>query len=1346
MPFNSDRYLNNTEDTIASQKRIERDGSGVYGAAVLAGSVAAFVLLRRKIALTRLFSKQIKSIGQAGEGLSKHILRAEMDTTKPFLSKIADVTRNWWEASKKALPTAREQYGLAVSRYQQYESTLSRGASRLNLSMMPTVEEAGISGWNTFLKGPAVAAIAPRATMGIPGRNLTSGGYGGIAIGKNFYRIGAKGDTRKVFKNIELNIPAIGGRMEELRLGLVEHGKGYRTTEEFIEKALIPRGTLQEESRRMVAEKYLKGLGVTRVGSSIKEMLPIEDATYKQVIETFSKIKEQRPDLSHIITPGKLFKKEAGAIQTSYKKALETLVAQEIKKPTVNAAYKAYRAQVGIGIGEMYARHGAGGWPVVSPKWWTKHIGKALESGYKHPTTGRFMPTQARVYAKPGLRPSTVAGMWSRGVKGEFYATQAGRRVQRALLSISEGTFYRAGEEILGLGITTRRNVATDFISNLLKAHPQSWTGYAVRRHFGMARLVGYGFGAYHTFRFVNYLARQATGGWGVTDVAGKMYTSGRELQQNLLNQVGAVNTFREIEKAFPGTIKSPVSHAMRMTAPVWMAAAGSHGVGPSKGLELFGKKIIPGFKAFGFKGAGRKGGLIGLALGIATALITWGDITQSPEELHKIFTGEQDVPIRKGRYWPFGKTPFFGGKAMYWRPHWYPMMRSRYRHSGDLWESETEEMAQGTPFSPILAPFLQGRMWDPYYWEKKHYADRPYPMTGELFEPTMPFAWLGNMTIGQLVKPQKPMHREYWGTPQEEPADRGIIPFAAGSLGMRPLAPEGMLPTVTPDSTNWNAGMAMYTLTEQMGLRGFMLQQFAEGLTGRPDFLPEGPVVESSRKATGYEREYWGLNIGDPGGFTELFRRVLPHRRKQIETWNPIRNLMPEWLPGSKHYIDFLHGDPYTKVEMGEARLPGRGYEALHELHSGIPEVYDAVDRFLILSDIAPYSDQYKHYKSLARMMVRKDDKWSETVKSHIAQRAATQREYDFLELEPPDDVARPLRGLSKAYRHGIASITNQAGMLEILPLAPISKLFPYKTAVGTYKDYRIHGSDFTSWGHPVRDFVAPWARKVAGSGADMFGFEYISEGEKVRRDYEDYFDKLKYVKNIKLSNLADTQGNNSLAGQYRALAGKTMTGLNVQGGWANIYSAMPKRERSFFDAFTAAEGSDREEILDMVPKPMERLYKAQWNIMDRKEGRDKSYNVEDTQARDLVDYFKDNHMPEDTWAGWHPDVDLRDVQLKVVKNEGMDIHDFNLWQSQERQMRRRSYVPTIENIHSPTGDMAELQKILYAQLQNEGFRNSKIYMNRTPASKDSVRINFNIKRNRKRQYQKSMRSMSYA
>lgn len=1291
-----DDYLKNELEPISAQKRVEERSTGLRDALVLAGTVFGFVLARRKIALTRSISQELKVLGKAAQSYKKYTIQRVTEATRMWPRRWPSTWMKWGEELAKPLPTAQEQLNIALRSYQRF----GRAKALPDITSIAGQELKGWTRLHTLWRGPAAAHIAPKAPIGI--RGVEVGERGGIAVGGTLYEFGKSGRQIKQIRDVEIGLTTFEARLELLRSGRLEQ-RLPKNLRGFIETTRVPAGRVMEEERRLALLKYARESNI-----AIDESLEL-----KKLISKFNQLRSDRPDLANVLAPSGLFRKEAGAIQKSYQDTLRTLVERELKSPTTHAAYRAYRLQVNLGIGEPYARGAAGVIQRIE-----RSTREFAGIGVRHPVSGRLLPIGARRYIPLG---ETIGGMRGR-IPAPFFLRPRMGAAKRSAMHILEGTFFGVPEEIMGIGVTARGTALSRFITRTIGAEQASYGGYFWNRYIGgMQRVLGVGFGAYYSFKFLNYLARQATGGWGVTDVAGKMYTSSREFQQNLLNQVGLITAAQKAEKAFPGLIKSPAAYVARATAPLWMA--------------LFGKKM-----------AGFRGSRIGLALGIATALITWGDITQTPEELHRIFSGEQDIPIRKGRYWPFGRTPLGGARPMYWRPHWYPLLRGKYKYQGQLWESETEEMAQGTFLSPILAPLLTGRMWDPYYWERKHYEDRPYPLTGELFEPTMPFAYLANLTIGNIIKPQRVMHPEYWGVPQEETPERGMVPGAAAALGMQPLAPEGMLPFVSPGDVSWQSTMALYTLAEQMGLRGFMLNTFIEQLTGRPDFLPEGPVVQTARRATGYEREYWDLNIGDPAGFTEFFRRLLPHRRRQIEEWNPIRNLMPEWMPGSEYYIDFRTGDPYTKIEMGEARLPGAGYEALHRLHSGIPGVYDAVDRFMILSDVAPYSDQYKQYKALARMMVRGDKGWSEEIRRHIRQRSATQREYEFLELEPPEDITGPLATASVMYRHGIAAFTNAASMAEVLPLAPVSKLFPYKTAMGTYKDYRIYGSEFTSWGHPIRDFIAPWVRKIRGRSADLFGEEYIPDEEARRREYGDYFDRLKYVKNLRLADLARIQGREDIATQYEGLAGKTMTGLNIYGSWANIYTAMPKRERSFFDAFVHARREDREEILDMVPEPMQKLYKAQWSIVDRKAGLARMYRTEDTQARDLVDYYKQHYLPESSWVGWHPDVNLRDVQIKVVKNEGMDIHGFNLWQSQERQMRRRPFVPTIENIHTPTPDLSALQNLLQEQLETEGFRNTRVYINRTPAARSSARIKFKIKRNRRRQYDNSMRSTIYA
>jgi hypothetical protein len=115
----------------------------------------------------------------------------------------------------------------------------------------------------------------------------------------------------------------------------------------------------------------------------------------------------------------------------------------------------------------------------------------------------------------------------------------------------------------------------------------------------------------------------------------------------------------------------------------------------------------------------------------------------------------EGEVAIRKGRFWLLGSTPFEGGKIQYFRPSWYRRLEGAATFTSDTYGSPTEKLMYYNDFSPL-------RPLDPYRFERKHYNDRPYPLTGEYFSgPFGPVTPLLNATVGRVLKPQKVMHKE---------------------------------------------------------------------------------------------------------------------------------------------------------------------------------------------------------------------------------------------------------------------------------------------------------------------------------------------------------------------------------------------------------------------------------------------------------------------------------------------------------------------------------------------------------------------------------------------------------
>ena len=120
-------------------------------------------------------------------------------------------------------------------------------------------------------------------------------------------------------------------------------------------------------------------------------------------------------------------------------------------------------------------------------------------------------------------------------------------------------------------------------------------------------------------------------------------------------------------------------------------------------------------------------------------------------EKKEQLFEGE--VAIRQGRFWPLGNTPFMGGKIMYYRPSIYRKIEAGAMFTSDTYGSPIEKALFYTDISPL-------RPFDPYRFERKHFVDRPYPVTGEYFSgPFGPLVPALNATVGRILKPETLMH-----------------------------------------------------------------------------------------------------------------------------------------------------------------------------------------------------------------------------------------------------------------------------------------------------------------------------------------------------------------------------------------------------------------------------------------------------------------------------------------------------------------------------------------------------------------------------------------------------------
>ncbi len=560
--------------------------------------------------------------------------------------------------------------------------------------------------------------------------------------------------------------------------------------------------------------------------------------------------------------------------------------------------------------------------------------------------------------------------------------------------------------------------------------------------------------------------------------------------------------------------------------------------------------------------------------------------------------------------------SPYEGEGITTFVPHWYPSLLQRSRDRSIWNEQEYGEI------SPLNKFFKKNFTYD---LERMHYQDRPYPVSGTAFSDVPLIGPLLSSTIGRIFKPPVQMHTEEWRNERGEtlvtPGRKGtIVATGLGQLpGGQPVSPHGFTQVL---------GEQLHRLTEMTGLPGFAATSIKERLTGTKDFFADQGQLESASRMTSTERWYWDQELGGMGGTNEAFRRLYPHRNRDIDLYNPIKNQMPSWLPGAgDKSVDFSTGDPYVKIPLGEQRLPGEGYAARFTELEGIdPEDYPDIHKFRILADVAPYSEKYGEMVG----QIRKDrasSQWTD-YEENIYQQTVDQlkqkkqkltfQDYQYLSpmgnissgsgSQGSSDLISYINEQNKAPKPGFLqslfggyweaiSHNAETPFDQLTPFSPGAKLVHQRTAIESYERTQIYGTKNAFWQHPVRDFIAPFGRLIGKS----LGFEGISSDIKHTRDVEQYFDILEYVKSARLANVARMAHDEEAEKEFESKKEATLFGLNpYTRNYTAIFNSLPARDRDYFNAFSIAKTTEeRAKILELVPDNEKALYIARWKIL---------------------------------------------------------------------------------------------------------------------------------------------------
>jgi hypothetical protein len=208
----------------------------------------------------------------------------------------------------------------------------------------------------------------------------------------------------------------------------------------------------------------------------------------------------------------------------------------------------------------------------------------------------------------------------------------------------------------------------------------------------------------------------------------------------------------------------------------------------------------------------------------------------------------------------------------------------------------------------------------------------------------------------------------------------------------------------------------AKHSAKNLSGIYGFLGEQFF----GEDSYTLR---YENAGSYSSFSRGFWDAGIGGLGGGTmEIARRFFPSTDKSRIDYNPLVNNMPEWLPDKFHY-----GVPWTKVTKGEMRLPGKGYEALNELHPdefADENGYGSFDKFKILADVAPNSNEYKIWHNIVKHNI-KDPELKAEIKEIEARTKRMAGSHEFYEYQ--------YLHTGTQYENGIVKTINEDGTVTL-------------------------------------------------------------------------------------------------------------------------------------------------------------------------------------------------------------------------------------------------------------------------------------------------------------------------
>lgn len=791
--------------------------------------------------------------------------------------------------------------------------------------------------------------------------------------------------------------------------------------------------------------------------------------------------------------------------------------------------------------------------------------------------------------------------------------------------------------------------------------------------------------------------------------------------------------------------------------------------------------------KSWGFRGA-----VIGAA--IALPFLPGALIGESSEDLKASYSGERKEAYRASTGWLAGSEDIKGGHIKAFVPG---------RVARILSDAEDEVRYNGDnklkrQLDPIYSPFSY--LKNPYAFEEMHQDDMPYPVWGMNVDYGSFLGKIYQGTVGEFIKPtiinpqfledsrlirtnaienyRQQAQLDVNSNEQQSAAQTyhaSKLSLAANWLGItgksgeypimsfakpneRQMIDSGMMlaeESPSSDPHTLAAAQTYNALTDFTGLKGFTTSLLVNKMGYDPTDVRR--QLARSGDAVSLADDFKDANVGDAFGLGEVSRRIIPMGAgSNPDDVNPMLNNAPQWLPNdpTKYFNDFSRGNPFSKIPLGEHRLPGKGLEAYRpELKGMDPNDYPLIYQYQVLSDVATNSPEHLSLKTYL-LNADKEGKLSDTERDmfyeSLTEEQAKKQRKQFSEYKSDEQFSKFSLGGKVLNTIWETAAHNAESPLETLtPFRPGAKFIHKRSAIEDYEMTMLNGPDTGIWTNPYSHFIRPAINRTAGILPGTQKPEHAEERDNV----EEYFDKLEYLKARRNGRTNDV---------LRTVHGATAAGILDVNDFNKFSAGLSDNQRDYLQSFSkTTDSSDRRKILEMLPTDVAAGYQRIWNNLEvaekaKKSGKDIDEAVKDAYIKSnmkellssritgsndsaqldaaVMESKKQKAMsgqnfsrrdellaktrelklreadkeaeayvaartgvPGEDWIGWDPRLKLDEVKLRTLQIGKADTYDYGFWDS---DLKRNARIIALDDEDEVTRSYEDIKRTMRSDL----------------------------------------------